>query len=296
MNDKYIKKLHQDILLIMDEIDRVCKIHNLQYYLMCGSCLGAVRHKGFIPWDDDMDIAMPREDFNRLIKIASDPTNQNGGSSLRDSFYLRWITTEKDYNQTFAKVCLRNTIFQENRSQNNQKAGIFVDVFPLDYCKPNRNFIKIKNRVAAILYYCIYYKGAEHTTLKWSLKQFLIKLISSIFSNQIIYKMILKVINPIDKNKANFQVIYTTPYPINRMIFPKDWHGDGRTLMFEGREYKCPCKSDLYLKQIYGDNYMEIPPENKRKTHYPIRIVFSDGEEVYFNKEQSKILYKDLLG
>lgn len=130
-NTKYLNKLHQDILTIMDEVDHICGENNLRYYLMCGSCLGAVRHNGFIPWDDDLDIAMPRTDFNRLLELISNK------KVLGDNFYLRWVTTDKYYNHAFAKICLKGTKFQESEGLSAQNAGIFVDVFPLDSCEYN---------------------------------------------------------------------------------------------------------------------------------------------------------------
>lgn len=79
------------------------------------------------------------------------------------------------------------------------------------------------------------------------------------------------------------------------MVFPKEWHGAGKRMLFEGRYYVCPSETELYLEQIYGKSWMQIPPENKRKTHYPIRVIFSDGEEMLFERPESKIKHTDLL-
>lgn len=288
-NDKYLNKLHQDILKIMDEVDRICKENNLRYYLMCGSCLGAVRHQGFIPWDDDLDIAMPRVDFDRFIELL-----QNDNKVLNNSFYLRWVTTEKYYNHSFAKVCLKDTLFQEDDGVASQKAGIFIDIFPLDYCDAYNHGKERKNYLIKILGYCLLYKGSEHTNVN-SIKTWLIKIVASLFSNRTIYKWISCIIEPRNVNQANYQVIYATPYPIRKMIFPKMWHGDGKKLLFEGRYYSCPFEAEAYLNQIYGKDFMQLPPENKRKSHYPIRVVFSDGEEMLFERTRNKINYSDFI-
>lgn len=292
-NEAYLKKLHQDILIIMDEVDRICTENHLRYYLMCGSCLGAIRHKGFIPWDDDLDIAMPRFDFNRFLTLISKSNKEK--SVLGEKFYLRWVTTEKQYNHTFAKICLKGTSFIENNGAAAQNAGIFVDVFPLDACNSYGKKIEIKNRIVTILTYCLYYKGSEHYQFDWNLKHWIIRIIAKLFSNRALNRIILAVIRPSEKDNYDFQAFYGTPYPIRRMLFPKSWHGEGKRIMFEGRDYSCPSESELYLERIYGHDYMQIPPENKRKTHYPIRVVFSDSTEMRFEKTKQKVKYKDLI-
>ena len=127
--DHYLDKLHGEILAIMDEIHRVCQIKNIKYYLIGGSMLGAVRHKGFIPWDDDLDIAMPREDFERFVEGATE--------WLSSGFSLEWITTNPNHVYLFAKITKKGTLFIDQPST--KQTGIFVDVFPLD-SSPKYNF------------------------------------------------------------------------------------------------------------------------------------------------------------
>ena len=105
----------------------------------------------------------------------------------------------------------------------------------------------------------------------------------------------LMIIRPLDENDSNYQAFFATPYPIRRMLFPQKWHGEGTELFFEGRKYMCPLEPMKYLKQIYGEDVMQLPPENKRKSHYPLHVVFSDGEEMYFEKPIKKIKYSDLI-
>lgn len=288
----YLNKLHHDILIIMDEVNRICKENHLRYYLMCGSCIGAVRHKGFIPWDDDLDIAMPFKDFIRFIELVKDNARK---SILPDSLYLRWINTDKYYNHSFAKVCLKGTVFQESNGPAAKNAGIYVDVFPLYSCTAYGRRIEIKNRLCVFLEWCIHYKGANHKSQGWSLKRCPIMIVSSLFSNKVIYRIMLMIIRPLDESVSNYQAFFATPYPIRRMLFPKIWHGEGTELLFEGRKYVCPSESIKYLKQIYGEDVMQLPPEDKRKSHYPLRVVFSDGEEMRFEKPTKKISYRDLI-
>lgn len=277
----------------MDEVDRICRDHRLRYYLTAGSNIGAVRHKGFIPWDDDLDIAMPFNDFIRFIKLITE--NKTKNSILSDSFYLRWINTEKCYNHSFAKVCLKGTVFKASNGPASKNAGIYVDIFPLYSCPAYGKRIEIKNRICIFLERCIHYKGANHRLIDWNLKRWPIKIVSSLFSNKVIYKIMLMIIRPLDESKSDYQAFFATPYPIQRMVFPKNWHGEGKDLLFEGRKYICPSEAMKCLRQIYGENVMQIPPDNKRKSHYPLHVVFSDGEEMFFEKPTSKTKYKELL-
>lgn len=290
---RYLEKLHKDILIVMDEVDRICVEYNLQYYLMCGSCLGAVRHKGFIPWDDDLDIAMPREDFDRFISLLD--SNSNDIKGLNKRIYLRWVTTEKYYNQDFAKICLKGTVFKEDNGISSQTAGIFVDVFPLDRCIAYCTKIEKRSKIYNHLHSCLYLKGAERREMDWKIKHWPRNFISYLLPNTVIYKMMLSVVKSCVTPDANYQAFFSTPYPIKRQIFPISWHAEGKRMDFEKRKYVCPKEAEKLMCFIYGDNYMELPPINKRKTHSPIRVVFSDGEEFCFQNNKSEIQYEDLL-
>lgn len=293
IKQRYLNKIHNDLLILMDEVDRICKDHNLRYYLMGGSCLGAIRHKGFIPWDDDLDIAMPRKDFNKLVALAS--KDKNGFSMLSDHLYLRWISSEKFYNQDFAKICRKGTVFKENNGKAAQNAGIFIDVFPLDACGPYSRAIERRSTLYNFLHGCLFLKGAEKSQMDWKFRHWFRNSIVLMFSNKTIYKIMLWIIN-LHKTKSEFNAFFSSPYPIKRQVFPKDWHGEGKRALFEGRFYICPDEPEKLMRIVFGDNYMELPPLEKRKTHYPIRVVFIDGEEMLFEKPKKKIQYKDILG
>ena len=125
MDVSQLKEVQQKELQILLEVDRICKRNGLTYYLIGGSALGAVRHGGFIPWDDDIDIAMPRDDYRKFLKLCS--------RELPAEYFLQTYTSQPDFPYPFAKVNLNNTTFIENRLHKlNIHHGIFIDVFPLD--------------------------------------------------------------------------------------------------------------------------------------------------------------------
>ena len=125
MDDSTRKQLRQIQIQILDEIVRICGENGLRYCLTGGTCLGAVRHKGFIPWDDDVDIIMPRADYQRFIAITT--------SGDTGDYFLDYYLTNPTYGRCFAKYCKRNTLFIE---PNGLRQSIYVDIFVQDLKDP----------------------------------------------------------------------------------------------------------------------------------------------------------------
>lgn len=124
---KKVWAIEIDLLL---QLDRVCKKYGLKYYLMFGSLLGAVRHKGFIPWDDDLDVCMPRKDYEKLLKVAP--------SEFKEPYFFQIPETDPGYYYTFAKIRNSNTsAFLELFKNQRFNMGLLVDVFPMDVCDIN---------------------------------------------------------------------------------------------------------------------------------------------------------------
>src|SRR5690554_4415622 len=125
MDQKTLKKLHNVQIEILNQIVKICNQNKLTYFLIGGTLLGAIRHKGFIPWDDDLDIAMPRKDYEKFLELCQ--------GYLGDEYYLHCSKTDPKYWLPFAKVRKNNTIFEEKSIQTiNSHKGIYVDIFPLD--------------------------------------------------------------------------------------------------------------------------------------------------------------------
>ena len=119
-----LDKLHQVEMEILDDFVKVCEKHKLRYFLTGGTMLGAVRHSGFIPWDDDVDIGMPREDYDKFIEI--------GDEALGDKYQLECFEHNKNYHLPFAKVVKKNTIFDEGFDKLKYLKGIYIDIIPFE--------------------------------------------------------------------------------------------------------------------------------------------------------------------
>lgn len=268
--EKYLEKLHSELLTIMDEIHKVCKDNNLTYFLAEGSLLGAVRHNGFIPWDDDLDIAMPRDDFEIFIKIAP--------LQLSKSFRLEWTTTNEKYWQFFAKVVKQNTMFDENSDIKLFTTGIFVDIFPLDITPEYDTTFEYRRKAVRLLKGFLSLRSRKPNCFV----DVLLKPLSLILSPSTIQSLIRKILRQLSKKGASHYANFASCYSINKQTMPIEWFGKGKLVGFENRLYNIPHHPQEVLKSIYGDDYMIMPPLEKRKTHCPQKVVFSDGETIVF--------------
>lgn len=262
-SEEYLKKLHVEILVIMDEIDRLCNDLNIKYYLIGGSLLGAVRHKGFIPWDDDLDIAMPREDYERFISNAD---------KLCDKFYLRWHNTENDYWKCFAKVCIKGSVFKET-SLKKKYGGIFVDVFPLDFCAGYNSDVQSTSTFIRRLRRALSIKSLGYNG---QVKLFPLYIFVKFVSFKKIQKWIRDLSLKCKKDGITHYAMFPSTYAIRKQIFEVSWFGEGVLKQFENRKYRCPVDSESVLSLTYG-NYMKLPPIEERATHMPEYVKFSDG-------------------
>lgn len=265
---RYLTKLHGEILTIMDEIHRICQENRLHYYLAGGTLLGAKRHQGFIPWDDDLDIVMPRADFEKFIEHAKE--------WLSADFSLEWITTNTQYVLFFAKVSKKGTMFVD--SPYTKPIGIFIDIFPLDLSPGFSSRIKWKKLLIQKLNNVMWYKLGNNNFPK----KLYMWLPSLLLGFQQVHSLIKHIALSASKSGTSHYANFGSQYSIAKQTMPVEWYGDGELLKFEGRKYVAPIQSDKVLTSIFGPLYMEIPPENKRRSHYPMKVTFSDGETMTF--------------
>ena len=132
LTNKELKKLQKIELELLIEFDRICNKHNLKYVLVGGTLIGAIRHKGFIPWDDDIDISMPRNDYNKFIEIQKKELNHN-------KYYFQSMETNKNFGLPFGKLRRKDSIYCESTcpiARNEQ--GIWIDIFPIDKISDNK--------------------------------------------------------------------------------------------------------------------------------------------------------------
>ena len=256
-----VKKNELEILLVIDEF---CKKNDINYSLAYGSLIGAVRHKGFIPWDDDIDIWMSRVDYEKFIKLwVENPVK---------GYIIQNIDFENDFTANFTKIRKDKTTFlQPLEEKYNYHKGVFVDIFPLDRVAKG-SFNRKLQKIYAVLTMLFYRKFAPPT--ETGIKKFISKFMLSIVPK-----------SKYESARKHFEKKYlslcgddTCPWISNStyrdlsIYYDSDMMDSFISLPFEGKEFMSVAKWDHALKKQYGD-YMQLPPEEDRTwKHHPVLI------------------------
>jgi len=276
IDKKTLKKLKETELEILNEIDRICKKNNINFFLIAGTLLGAVRHKGYIPWDDDLDIGMMREDFNKFKKVIT--------TDLDNKYFFDFYDTDKDYYLPFAKVRKNNTTFNEEMSKDyDNHKGIFVDIFPYDYTDNNFKRCFVKTGIIQILSETVLVKK-KMMKIK-SCRHSFLSGICCIFSSHFILKFIdflSQKFNGKEKNKTHI-VGFNSLVSIKKEYFLKSDIFPLKKVKFENYSYNGLNDNDKYLTMQYGD-YMQLPPKEKRVNHSAVDISFTEGKQMFNRK------------
>lgn len=245
-------------LAILDYVAGICMDNNLSYFLAYGTLIGAIRHKGFIPWDDDIDIAMPRKDYDMLLNILSSKENQ--------SQYECLIPLKDDYFYEYAKVIDTTTSVKEEKTIES-RCGVWIDIFPLDGLHKED---KKSQRMLAILNRCRAVSVNSHFPHKTKGLCVPFEFILWKTCKLIGYKPFLKKSIALSK-KYEYEdcdcVGYASSYPVRGKYMKKEWFSEAVDVEFEGLFFRAPAGYHEYLSTVYG-NYMELPPEDKRVSHH----------------------------
>ena len=269
------RRIQEVQLTIMDDIHRVCVERGYRYYLIGGSALGAVRHKGIIPWDVDIDIAMPRADYERFLL--------EGQHWLQPNHLIYHCGNDKQFGSVHAIVVLKDSqIAFRNERADNYRYGIFVDVLPLDqWPEDQRLKVKKKKKLKHIqhlrsLRFGIMY--SSNSRFKRIIK-FLGKIVLSSFVSK--QKLNLKQQDIMKQfNTANEGEIWcsmVSHYSFDKTSFPKEVFGSPRLMAFSGRSFFVPEKVEEYLPQLFG-NYWQLPSEDSRNNQMN-SVVFASWTE-----------------
>ncbi len=241
-------------LNILKAFIEVCQRLELRYYVLGGTMLGAVRHQGFIPWDDDIDVGMPRQDYEKLLS--------EGQALLPEGLFLQTFVTDPDYPANFAKIRDSRTTFVESSLKNcDIDHGIYIDVFPLDYYpdEGEKSFERKKLLLSLRITDAFSTTGMKTATkmVRWV--------------SRILYPSVRVAV---EKREKLFRSVASGKRIANhcgawgkKEIVPAHWYGQGKDMAFEGMTVKVPDCHHEWLTQVYGD-YMQLPPEEKRIPHH----------------------------
>lgn len=283
-SDSYDGKLNdiQQILLgFLLEVDRICKKHNIKYFLGGGSLLGAVRHKGFIPWDDDADVMMLRKDYDRFLSVLP--------SELPNYLFAQTQENEKDSHFPFTKLRINNTLLSTEFTSRfpNIHNGIFLDVLAQDYTSNNAFLRKIHMKATASSRWLVLDKWrGTSVNANSRFSSLCANILRKIFPLDFLQKVQNKLIS-LHKNMKNPKYLFDSMgRNVSRGAFPAEWLDEAIWVDFENAKLPIPKEYDKYLKYLYGD-YMEMIPVSERHVSHDIKQIDLG--------EYAGYIYKDTL-
>lgn len=255
-----IKEIEFDLL---KKFHCVCVENNIRYFISHGTLLGAVRYKGFIPWDDDIDLLVPREDYNRLLSVYQDDAQ----------YHLIAYEKNKDYFFPFAKFCDMTTRKEESNLNNGVDHGLAIDIFPLDNWDDDleKAKLEVKHQKRNMRYLGLSKrrKPDSHHPVKRFVKGIAMAMCKLRGSAYYVEQIIRGADKPEQKGSRYMGGKAWNVYG-ERDIMPAEVFAEAIEMEFEGEKFFAPVGYDTFLTSLYGD-YLPEPPKEKQKTHHSFK-------------------------
>lgn len=261
-----LRKLQLEEKKLLDLFVDICDKNNLRYYMLGGTLLGAIRHEGFIPWDDDVDVCMPRVDYDKFLEIAK--------NFIEEPCYLDCAEQNKTYRYCFARIATSKMKLRIGTANLSRDEDIWIDVIPMDGMPENKlvnavhklklRFWRGMNQLAQ------YDELVDQKRKRGTIETIIVKIAGlKIFHNLVKYPTcIANIRNTLKKyayDDCDTVINYMAAYGFKE-TFQRSWFGNGTKYKFEDGEYTGPDNYDAVLRTIYGE-YMVLPPESDRNKH-----------------------------
>lgn len=287
VNQEQINNYKKKVLRVAEVFDSFCSTNNLRYFAIGGTAIGVLRHKGYIPWDDDIDFVMPRPDYERFLELAL--------QSLPEGFEVLSHQNNKEYHLQFAKMCDSNTsLLVDSRSR--CMMGAFVDIFPIDGM-PDTD---AEGRKAFFMNYLKKRQRAYNNRLKFHFTDYF-RSLHRFDWEAIGYQLCsdwhhlthttgdpyeeCDIITMAYKFNESEYVAYFGTNNGPKVISPRAWFDSYYYAPFEDIQLRLPIGIDNYLRQVYGDDYMQLPPESKREARH----------SYYYLNLEKRVTYKQAI-
>jgi lipopolysaccharide cholinephosphotransferase len=266
LNEFGLKEMQLMQIEILKQVGKLCEENDLRHYMIGGTCLGAVRHSGFIPWDDDIDIGLPRPDYDKLELICR--------AQLPERYtYVNYKDDFRIPNNISKVYDNRTVLIEEARQEYQVELGVYIDIFPLDG-------VPSSPLTREVHYYKTYFLKSlmQINSMDNSRRRSLLKKVLIAFVQMLMNDRILKAVHDCFENTVRKYQYCTSQEICNysgawgkRELIPRDWIGEGATLVFEDVSLKVFREYRKYLSRLYGD-YLKLPPIEKQKSHHRYRV------------------------
>ena len=263
-------------------IDDICTQNSISYFIYAGTLLGAVRHEGFIPWDDDIDVVMLRGEYNRFIEVCETQLDKG-------KYFLQTIYTDPLTSNPWAKLHDINTAFISGVRRAGTAEGINIDIFPVDNVPDGRAARNVRAKLIDKLNFIYQYRFQAHlknSSWKMRLFQMIINLIPPWNEQQYKrhYDAYIQKYNLMETR----DVVYLSNRKYKRKVVPREWLSESIKVPFEGRLFPAPKKWDNVLASLYWENYMQLPSEEDRVTAHGSKIIATNHSwRSYINEQQN---------
>lgn len=254
-------------LEIMKKIHLFCEENKIEYFLSYGTLIGAVRHKGFIPWDDDIDIFMTRPEYEKFLSIFPDKAGSLGLELVNHK-------TKTHYGRNLSKVIDKHTVLYEPQYKTDDPIGVFVDIWPVDGLPEHKLIRWFHVKYAILLKKMILASSMKYDPSYSFGKRMSIRIASLFRPERLVMKM-----DRLAKKYPFETSTYVKCYPAQHVIYSRADFDKRMLLPFEGCEFYAPAAYDKILRAEYGD-YMQLPPKEKQVPHHVIHTFYKEkGDE-----------------
>lgn len=258
IDDLTLRKIQMVQLEMLQEVDRICKKCNIHYNIIAGTLLGAVRNGGYIPWDDDADVAMLRSEYEKFRQACKKELDTS-------RFVFQDHRNTKGYRWGYGKLRRKDTLFlREHQEHMPYMQGIFIDIFPLDSV-PDNYFLRSVKNFECFCVRKLLWSRVGKVAEKNAFRRRLYALLDNIPEEKI-FHYYRGMVARAAKKKTRMVRILTFPTPNSEYGYYRSWYENSADISFEGILFPGICDHDSYLSFKFG-NYMELPPVEKRKVH-----------------------------
>lgn len=258
LDREILYRLQMVELELLKELHRICVKCQIHYNIIAGTLLGAVRHSGFIPWDDDADVALLRSEYDRFREACKTELDHS-------KFYFQDQENTPGYRWGYGKLRMKNTLFlREYQEHMPYEQGVFIDVFPLDFVPENYGIRLVHNMVCFLYRKFFWSEAGKIADKKWCMR-FLYSVMSRV-PEQVLKQSFKRFIQRSNRKKTGWVRILTFPTPNSTYGYRTEWYEKSDDFLFEDVQFCGIQDYDAYLSFKFGD-YMQLPRESERKVH-----------------------------